>query len=266
MPKSLLESLTKQILAEAKKGDMSGGAYTEAVKMPKAKKIKEEARKGVFDNFEEWKKSFPGGTEFQSKNNYMVAMKDGEQLGKWNPIQKQGMHADDFQYKNLEETREGVFNNFEEWKKSFPGGTEFESKNNYMVAMKDGKELGKWNPIQKQGMHTGDFQYKNLEETEHGGEYKVGDKVTYLGHPAEITKVHKDVMGRTQYSLYYDKGNGKTKVSNIMSNDDSIKPVKEVAKKQHSLEELMKVKEKIEKKIMEMESSSKKADDSKHMK
>lgn len=206
MPKSLLESLTKQILAEGKKGDMSGGAYTEAVKMPKAKKIKEEARKGVFDNFEEWKKSFPGGTEFESKNNYMVAMKDGEQLGKWNPIQKQGMHADDFQYKNLEET-------------------------------KDGKE------------------------------YKVGDKVTYLGHPAEITKVHKDVMGRTQYSLYYDKGNGRTKVSNIIAaKDDSIKPVKEVAKKQHSLEELMKVKEKIEKKIMEMESSSKKADDSKHMK
>lgn len=152
MPKSLLESLTKQILAEAKKGDMSGGAYTEAVKVPKAEKSSKAAKPA------------------------------------------------------------------------------------------------------------------DLEETKDSGEYKVGDKVTYLGHPAEITKVHKDVMGRTQYSLYYDKGNGRTKVSNIMSNDDSIKPVKEVAKKQHSLEELMKVKEKIEKKIMEMESSSKKADDSKHMK
>ena len=36
----------------------------------------------------------------------MVA-KDSEnkELGKWNPIQKQGMHADDFQYKSLEEAK-----------------------------------------------------------------------------------------------------------------------------------------------------------------
>ena len=41
LSKNLFESLTREILAEAKKGDMSGGAYTEAVKMPKAGKIKE---------------------------------------------------------------------------------------------------------------------------------------------------------------------------------------------------------------------------------
>ncbi len=39
LSKQLFESLAKQVLAEAK-GDMSGGAYTEAVKAPKAKKEK----------------------------------------------------------------------------------------------------------------------------------------------------------------------------------------------------------------------------------
>jgi hypothetical protein len=38
IPKALYESLAKQVLAEGKKGDMSGGAYTEAVKQPKAPK------------------------------------------------------------------------------------------------------------------------------------------------------------------------------------------------------------------------------------
>jgi hypothetical protein len=38
LSKNLFESITREILAEAKKGDMSGGAYTEAIKMPKAKK------------------------------------------------------------------------------------------------------------------------------------------------------------------------------------------------------------------------------------
>lgn len=38
LSKQLFESLAKQVLAEAKKGDMSGGAYTEAVKAPKGEK------------------------------------------------------------------------------------------------------------------------------------------------------------------------------------------------------------------------------------
>jgi hypothetical protein len=40
LSKALFESLTKQVLAEAKKGSMSGGAYTEAVKAPKTHKEK----------------------------------------------------------------------------------------------------------------------------------------------------------------------------------------------------------------------------------
>jgi hypothetical protein len=53
--------------------------------------------------------------------------------------------------------------------------------------------------------------------------FKVGQKVTYLGHPAEITLVDKDVMDRVYYSVSYDKGNGKTKVSNIYNKDGEIK-------------------------------------------
>lgn len=137
LSKNLFESLAAEVLTEAKKGDMSGGAYTEAVKQPKGhtkekssemkhtaptkmkkmgemetrvaeRGVKEDLRKGVHGNFEEWKKSFPEGTEFKQENNYMMAVKDGKELGKWNPIQKQGMHADDFQYKNLEEKEEMV--------------------------------------------------------------------------------------------------------------------------------------------------------------
>jgi len=36
LSKNLFETIAKEVLAEAKKNDMSGGAYTEAVKMPKA--------------------------------------------------------------------------------------------------------------------------------------------------------------------------------------------------------------------------------------
>jgi hypothetical protein len=65
-----------------------------------------------------------------------------------------------------EADREGVYSDFAKWKESFPEGTEFAQENNYMMAKdEDGKELGKWNPIQKQGMHASDFQYKSLEET-----------------------------------------------------------------------------------------------------
>jgi len=53
--------------------------------------------------------------------------------------------------------------------------------------------------------------------------FKVGQKVTYLGHPAEITKADKDVMDRVYYSVSYDKGNGKTKASNIYNKDGEIK-------------------------------------------
>ena len=55
--------------------------------------------------------------------------------------------------------------------------------------------------------------------------FKVGQEVTYLGHPAEITLVDKDVMDRVFYNVSYDKGNGKTKVSNIYNKGGEIKAV-----------------------------------------
>ena len=56
--------------------------------------------------------------------------------------------------------------------------------------------------------------------------FKVGQKVTYLGHPAEITKADKDNMDRVYYNVSYDKGTGKTKVSNIYNKDGEIKATK----------------------------------------
>ena len=55
--------------------------------------------------------------------------------------------------------------------------------------------------------------------------FKVGDKVTYLGHPGEITKVNKEMTGAITYNVSYDKGNGKTKVSNIFNKGGEIKAV-----------------------------------------
>jgi len=67
-----------------------------------------------------------------------------------------------------------------------------------------------------------DYQRRRIDE-----EFKKGDKVTYLGNPAEITFVGKDLMDRTYYSVSYDKGRGKTKASNLYNKDGEIKAVKE---------------------------------------
>jgi hypothetical protein len=68
--------------------------------------MKEADREGVYSNFEKWKASFPNGTKFEKENNYMMAKSnDGQELGKWNPINMTGMHASDSQYKTLEEKK-----------------------------------------------------------------------------------------------------------------------------------------------------------------
>jgi hypothetical protein len=56
-----------------------------------------------------------------------------------------------------------------------------------------------------------EFFSKSLEEAT----FKVGDKVTYLGHPGEITKVNKEMTGAITYNVAYDKGDGRTKATNI---------------------------------------------------
>jgi hypothetical protein len=67
-----------------------------------------------------------------------------------------------------------------------------------------------------------DYQRRRMDE-----EFKKGDKVTYLGNPGEITFVGKDQMDRTYYSVSYDKGNGKTKASNLYNKGGEIKALNE---------------------------------------
>lgn len=80
-------------------------------------------------------------------------------------------------------------------------------------------------------LHATKKQYMGpeLEEGDNSPMFKVGDKVKYLGHPAVITKVVKDIMDRWQYNLSYNKGNGLTKVTNILNGDGEIKSVNEDA-------------------------------------
>ena len=56
--------------------------------------------------------------------------------------------------------------------------------------------------------------------------FKVGDKVTYLGHPAVVTAT-REYNGKDFVSVSYDKGTGKTKASDILATDGTVKAVKE---------------------------------------
>jgi len=64
-----------------------------------------------------------------------------------------------------------------------------------------------------------EFFSKPLEEAT----FKVGDKVTYLGHPGIITAVRKTSLGDTTYSVAYNKGFGRTKASDIYNKGGEIK-------------------------------------------
>jgi hypothetical protein len=67
-----------------------------------------------------------------------------------------------------------------------------------------------------------EFFSKPLEENT----FKVGDKITYLGYPGEITAT-KEYNGRNFVSVSYDKGKGKTKASDILTTDGTVKAVAE---------------------------------------
>ena len=56
--------------------------------------------------------------------------------------------------------------------------------------------------------------------------FKIGDKITYLGHPGEITNINKEMGGDISYNVAYDKGTGRTKVTNIFNKGGEIKPAK----------------------------------------
>jgi hypothetical protein len=59
--------------------------------------------------------------------------------------------------------------------------------------------------------------------------FKVGDKVTYLGHPGEITGINKEMTGAITYNVAYDKGNGRTKATNLSNKGGEIKLAEAVA-------------------------------------
>ena len=46
---------------------------------------------------------------------------------------------------------------------------------------------------------------KEVMDSRKKKEFKVGDKVTYLGHPGEITKVNKEMTGATTYMYHMIK-------------------------------------------------------------
>jgi hypothetical protein len=75
---------------------------------------------------------------------------------------------------------------------------------------------------------------KEVVDSRKKKEFKVGDKVTYLGHPGEITKVNKEMTGATTYNVSYDKGTGKTKASNIYNKGGEIKALEEMKHPQYS--------------------------------
>jgi hypothetical protein len=68
-----------------------------------------------------------------------------------------------------------------------------------------------------------EFFSKSLEEAT----FKVGDKVTYLGHPGEITGINKEMTGAITYNVAYDKGNGRTKATrgHFIIKGGEIKPL-----------------------------------------
>ena len=80
-----------------------------------------------------------------------------------------------------------------------------------------------------EGEYKSDAQRKAIyaAKAEKNESFKVGDKVTYLGHPGEITKVNKEMTGAITYNVAYNKGTGRTKATNIYNKGGEIKAVKE---------------------------------------
>ena len=84
--------------------------------------------------------------------------------------------------------------------------------------------LSKYKKLSKEVSETtkGNIVSEDLEEAS-GLEFKVGDKVKYLGHPGVITKAETDIMDRPHYSVSYNKGTGDTKATNIYNKGGEIK-------------------------------------------
>jgi hypothetical protein len=99
-----------------------------------------------------------------------------------------------------------------------------ENFDNYMELGREMEERP--SKFKKAGERSG-FDMRGIKEEASGLEFKVGDKVTYLGHPGTITNAGTDIMDRPIYSVSYNKGTGDTKVTNVYNKGGSIKPMKE---------------------------------------
>ena len=88
-------------------------------------------------------------------------------------------------------------------------------------SLKKIKQMALASFLQKQGKK----KVSEVKDSRKKKGFKVGDKVTYLGHPGEITKVNKEMTGAITYNVLYDKGTGKTKASNIYNKGGEIKTV-----------------------------------------
>ncbi len=96
-------------------------------------------------------------------------------------------------------------------------------------SLKKIKQMALASFLQKQGKKANESLYGSkygyTDSELRGPEFEIGQKVTYLGHPGEITKVNKEMTGATTYNVSYDKGTGKTKVTNIFNKGGEIKAV-----------------------------------------
>ena len=102
----------------------------------------------------------------------------------------------------------------------------------------EGYEIEDGEVFTLEGDYKSDAQRKAIyaakaEKEKKNESFKVGDKVTYLGHPGEITKVNKEMTGAITYNVAYDKGNGRTKATNIYNKGGEIKAVKEALQLVH---------------------------------
>jgi len=71
-----------------------------------------------------------------------------------------------------------------------------------------------------------DKMFDKYEKMQTNEGFKVGDKVTYLGHPAVVTAT-EEYNDRDFVSVSYDKGNGATKARMILVKSGDVKAVKE---------------------------------------
>ena len=80
-----------------------------------------------------------------------------------------------------------------------------------------------------------------IDETieQNSATFKVGDKVTYLGAPGEITAA-EDRYGKQYVSVAYNKGQGRTKVSGVLATNGDVEHAKSIEEKQLTKPELKK--------------------------